>query len=105
MVYYRKKLSIFLFLAALFAVPFVGELIVSIRRPIFYDRTLIWITIPLLLLLAAGIMQLRFRLLIILAVGAIITNYLFSAGDYYRFYPERGLGHCGRQCCLFRQKG
>jgi hypothetical protein len=39
LVYYRKKLSIFLFLAALFAIPFLGELIVSIRRPIFFDRT------------------------------------------------------------------
>ena len=35
LVYFRKKLSIFLFLAALVAVPFLGELIVSIRRPIF----------------------------------------------------------------------
>ena len=68
-VYYRKKLSIFLLLLTLFAVPFLGELIVSIRRPIFYDRTLIWITIPLLLLLAAGIMQLRFRLLMIIGAG------------------------------------
>ena len=41
LVYYRKKLSIFLFLAALFAIPVLGELIVSIRRPIFIDRTLI----------------------------------------------------------------
>jgi mannosyltransferase len=87
-VYYHKKLSILLLLVTLFAVPFVGELIVSIRRPIFYDRTLIWITIPLLLLLAAGILQLRFRLLMILAVGAIMTNYLFSAGDYYRFFQK-----------------
>ncbi len=63
LVYYRKKLSIFLFLAALFAIPVLGELIVSIRRPIFMDRTLIWITIPLFLLLAAGIAQLRFRFL------------------------------------------
>ena len=87
-VYYRSKLSILLLLVTLFAVPFIGELLVSLLRPIFYDRTLIWITIPLLLLLAAGIMQLRFRLLIILAVGAIMTNYLFSAGDYYRFYQK-----------------
>jgi hypothetical protein len=39
--HYRKKISRFLFLAALFVIPFLGELIVSIRRPIFYDRTLI----------------------------------------------------------------
>ena len=85
LVYYRKRLSIFLFLATLFAVPFLGELVVSIYRPIFYGRTLIWITIPLFLLLAAGIVQLRFRLLMILVLGILATNYLFTTGDYYRF--------------------
>lgn len=87
-VYYRNKLSIFLFLATLFAVPVVGELIVSIHRPIFLPRTLIWVTIPLLLILAAGIAQLRYRLLVILAVGVIATNYLFATGDYYRFFQK-----------------
>jgi len=85
LVYYRKKLSILLFLAALFAIPVLGELIVSIRRPIFYDRTLIWITIPMFLVLAAGIAQLRFRLLMIVVLGILGTNYLFSNGDIYRF--------------------
>jgi hypothetical protein len=87
-VHFRKRISLFFFLAALFAVPFLGELIVSIRRPIFYDRTLIWITIPLFLLLAAGIAQLRFRLVMVLALGIIATNYLFTAGDYYRWYRK-----------------
>jgi mannosyltransferase len=86
--YYRKKMSQCLFLVALFAIPFLGELIVSIRRPIFLDRTLIWITIPLFLLLAAGIAQLRFRLLMIVVLGIFVTNNLFSAGDYYRFIPK-----------------
>lgn len=85
LLHYRKRISPFLFLAVLFAVPFLGELVVSIRRPIFWDRTLIWITIPLFLVLAAGIAQLRFRLLIILALGSLGTINLFSAGDYYRF--------------------
>jgi mannosyltransferase len=88
LVYFRKKPSIFFLLATLFAVPFLGELLVSIRRPIFFEHTLIWTTIPLLLLLAAGIAQLRFRLLMILVVGIIATNYLFAAGDYYRFYQK-----------------
>jgi len=88
LVYYRKKLSIFLFLAALFAIPFLGELIMSIRRPIFLDRTLIWITIPLFLVLAAGVAQLRFRFLIIGVVGILGTINLFSAGDYYRYFQK-----------------
>jgi len=88
LVYYRKKLSIFVLLAALFAIPFVGELIVSVRRPIFFDRTLIWITIPLFLLLAAGVAQLKFRLLMILVLGFLGTNYLFSAVDYFRYVQK-----------------
>ncbi|HSB66827.1 MAG TPA: glycosyltransferase family 39 protein [Anaerolineales bacterium] len=90
LVHYRKKLSRFLFLAVLFAVPILGELIVSIRRPIFLDRTLIWITIPLFLVLAAGVAQLRFRFLMIVVLGILGTNSLFSTGDYYRFWrtPE-----------------
>ena len=88
LVYYRKKLSMFFFLAALFAIPVLGELIVSLRRPIFYDRTLIWITIPMFLVLAAGIAQLRFRPLMIAVLGILGTNYLFSTGDYYRFWQK-----------------
>ncbi len=105
LVYYRKKLSIFLFLATLFAVPFLGELIVSIRRPIFYDRTLIWITIPLFLLLAAGIAQLRFRPLMILVLGILATNYLFSTGDYYRFYQKEDWSSAAGYVANFAEKG
>jgi hypothetical protein len=104
LVYYRKKLSIFLFLAALFAVPFLGELLVSIRRPIFYPRTLIWITIPLFLLLAAGIVQLRFRFLMIVVLGILGTNYLFSAGDYYRFVQKEDWSTAAGYVARFAEK-
>ncbi|MFN8382844.1 MAG: glycosyltransferase family 39 protein [Anaerolineales bacterium] len=88
LVYYRKKLSIFLFLTTLFAVPVLGELLVSMRRPIFLDKTLIWITIPLFLAFAAGISQLRVRLLMIAVLGILATNYLFSISDYYKFFQK-----------------
>jgi mannosyltransferase len=104
LVYYRKKLSIFLFLAALFAIPFLGELIVSIRRPIFIDRTLIWITIPLFLVLAAGIAQLRFRLLMIMVLGILGTNYLFSNGDIYRYAQKEDWSTAAGYVANFAQK-
>lgn len=85
---YRKEPSRWLLLVALFAIPFAGELLVSLRRPVFYDRTLIWITIPLFLLLAAGITQLRYRFLVILALGILGANNLFAAADYYRFMQK-----------------
>jgi hypothetical protein len=86
--YFRPKMAQFLFLAALFAVPFLGQLLVSLRQPIFSDRTLIWVTIPLFLVLAAGIAQLRFRFLIISVVGIVGALSLFSASDYYRFFQK-----------------
>jgi hypothetical protein len=39
----------------------------------------------LFLVLAAGITQLKFNFLVLAAVGVVITNSLFSAGDYYRY--------------------
>ena len=104
LVYYRKKLSIFLFLAALFAIPILGELIVSIRRPIFLDRTLIWITIPLFLLLAAGIAQFRFRFLMIVVLGILGANYLLSDGDYYRFVQKEDWSTAAGYVANFAQK-
>ena len=62
-VYLRRRLPVLVFLLVLLLTPFCGELLVSLRRPIFYDRTLIWTTIPLYLLLAFGLLQLRFKTL------------------------------------------
>ena len=104
LVYYRKKLSIFLFLAALFAVPFLGELLVSIHRPIFLGKTLIWITIPLFLLLAAGIAQLKFRLLMLVVLGILATNYLFSNGDFYRFVQKEDWSTAAGYVANFAEK-
>lgn len=91
-VHFRKKFSQFLWLAALFVIPFLGELIVSIWRPIFSGRTLIWTTIPLFLLLAAGITQLKFRPLLIVVLGSFVALNLFSIADYYRFYQKEDWG-------------
>ena len=84
--------------------PSLGELIVSVRRPIFFDRTLIWITIPLFLLLAAGIAQLRFRLLMIVVLGILITNYLFSAVDYFRVVQKEDWDTAAGYVANFAQK-
>jgi len=104
LVHYLKKTSQFLFLAALFAIPLLGELIVSIRRPIFLDRSLIWTTIPLFLVLVAGIAQLRFRFLIILVLGILATNNLFSTGDYYRFTQKEDWSNPAGFVAKFVQK-
>lgn len=105
MLYYRRKLSHFVFLAILFAIPFLGELLVSLRRPIFYDKTLIWLTIPLLLALAAGIAQLKYRFLILLALGILGTNNLFAAADYYRFTQKEDWSTPAGYVANFAQEG
>lgn len=104
LVYFRKKISQFLFLAALFATPFLGELIVSIWRPIFWDRPLIWITIPLFLVLAAGVAQLRFRLLVLLAVASLGAINLFSVSDYFRFYHKEDWNSAARSIAGYTEK-
>ena len=43
-------------LVILWLLPPIVELLVSLRRPIFYDRTLIWTTLPYYLLIAQGLM-------------------------------------------------
>lgn len=104
LVYYRRKISHFLFLTILFATPFLGELLISLRRPIFLDRTLIWATLPLFLLLAAGIVQLRFRLVILLVVGILGTINIFSASDYFRFYQKEDWSSPAGYVSLYSEK-
>jgi hypothetical protein len=77
-------------LLTLFLTPLVGELLVSLRRPIFYDRTLIWATIPLYVLLAAGIAGPR-RWSYILAVTAILVAANgVSLREYYGNFRKEG---------------
>ncbi len=104
LVYFRKKIAQFWFLAALFAIPFLGELMVSIWRPIFLDRTLIWTTIPLYLVLAAGIAQLRFRFLIIMVLGSLGVINLFSVGDYYSFFQKEDWNSAARDIAGYTEK-
>ncbi len=84
----RKRLPVLAFLLVLLLTPLCGELLVSLRRPIFYDRTLIWITIPLSLLLAFGIVQLRWRALVTLGLVLLCTVNLLSLQNYYETFKK-----------------
>jgi hypothetical protein len=105
LLHYRKRISQFLFLVVLFAVPFLGELIVSVWRPIFLDRTLIWTTVPLILVLAAGVAQLKNRFLMILVLGSLVTINFFSVSDYFRFYQKEDWNTAAREVAGFAEKG
>lgn len=51
---WRRQVAANWLLLAWWLIPPVVELVVSLRRPIFYDRTLIWTTLPMLILVARG---------------------------------------------------
>jgi hypothetical protein len=104
LVHFRKKISQFLFLAALFTVPILGELIVSIWRPIFLDRTLIWTTIPLFLILAAGVAQFKYRFLMIMVLGSLLSINLFSVSDYYKFFQKEDWNTAARDVAGYAEK-
>jgi uncharacterized membrane protein len=86
----RRMPALLALLLLLIVVPFAGELLVSLRRPIFYTRTLIWASIPFYLLLAAGLLQLRRRALIAAATLALALLNGASLIDYYRYYEPEG---------------
>ena len=73
---------------ALFLIPFGGELLVSLWRPIFYDRTLIWISLLLYILLGAGIAALRrWRLA---WLGALLVVFISGRALYeYHYHFEK----------------
>jgi hypothetical protein len=68
--------------------PVAGELLVSLRRPIFLDRTLIWASIPYYLLLAAGLLQLRRRPLLLAILSALMVINDSSLARYYASYQK-----------------
>ena len=77
-------------LVILLIVPIVGQRLVSLVRPIFCDRTLIWASIPLYLLLAAGIQQLRRWPFALTATLLALTVNGFSLREYYVRYEKEG---------------
>lgn len=79
----RGQTGVAVALVALVAVPVLGELAVSLRRPIFYSQTLAWTVVPFLVLVAAGLLQLRHRALVAAATGALLALNAVSLATYY----------------------
>jgi hypothetical protein len=85
---YRARVGHFWFLVLMFAAPFLGELMISMYRPIFADRTLIWTTIPLYVLIAAGISRLRYKPYLYTASLVLATLSWLSISNYYTYYEK-----------------
>jgi len=84
----RRRPAALALLVTLIVAPIAGELLISLRRPIFYDRTLIWVTVPLYLLLAFGICQLCHRSFVLAAVTIVVTINLVSVRQYYLHFRK-----------------
>jgi len=85
---FRRRPARIALLLVTFLTPFVGEWLVSMRRPIFYDRTLIWASIPLYLLLAAGMHQLRYWPYILAVALMVLTVNGLSLREYYVHFEK-----------------
>jgi len=86
----RRRPAVLALLLTLFLTPLVGELLLSLRRPLFYDQTLIWVTIPLYVLLAAGIAALRRRPYILALAAILVAANVVSLREYYVHYGKQG---------------
>jgi mannosyltransferase len=84
----RKRPATLSFLLVLWLTPLLGEWLVSLFRPILYDRTLIWTTIPLYVLLACGLRQLSYRPAIVAGVAMLCGVMLLSLGNYYQNFRK-----------------
>lgn len=68
----------YLFLLSLFLVPIVAMYLVSLSRPLFLSRVLIYSSAPFLLLVAAGVAGLRKWRIQLLVLGALVVLNLVS---------------------------
>ena len=72
-------------LLLLAALPPLVTLAVSLRRPIFYDRTLIWVMLPLGMGLAQGAWAVRSMAARLMLIGGVMT---LSGAGLYSYYAE-----------------
>ena len=55
-------------------------------------------------MLASGIAQLRFRFVMIVVLGVLVTNYMFADGDYFRFVQKEDWSTAAGYVANFAQK-
>ncbi len=84
----RRSPALLALLLVLWLTPFAGEWLVSLRRPIFYDRTLIWASLPLYTVAAFGIAALRRPWLRAMILVALLGIQSVSLHSYYNDFEK-----------------
>ncbi|MBD2345113.1 glycosyltransferase family 39 protein [Anabaena subtropica] len=86
--YWRHQpIKIILTLALSIGTLFLAFLI-SLWKPIFITRIFIWTTIPSFLIIAAGVLKLRKKSLISVALAILLTMQIYFTGSYYKQYKK-----------------
>lgn len=97
----RRQGALLTLLLTLFLFPIVAALLVSLRRPIFAEHTLLWVTLPYYLLVAVGVVHTSRRLAVsgrrwlaqggtaLLFVGLVGLNSL-ALLNYYQTFTKEG---------------
>ena len=84
----RRRPAQLVFLLIVLITPIAGEWLVSLHRPIFYDRTLIWASVPFYLILASGFLRLRLGRVKSLAIVALLALLTFNGLSLYQYYTN-----------------
>ena len=95
-VWQLRRSSALWLLGSLLVIPIAIALLVSLRRPIFFDRTLIWLTLPYYALIATGVRtacSVRRPLSLLIQTGLLFTILVLSGlslNGYYFWFEKEG---------------
>ncbi|BAY27345.1 hypothetical protein NIES2100_71680 [Calothrix sp. NIES-2100] len=59
--------------------------LISLWRPIFITRIFLWTTIPSFVLIAAGVLSFRKKLLIAISLATLLSIQMINTGQYYQY--------------------
>jgi hypothetical protein len=90
---WRRDPHVTWLLLAWWLLPPAIELLASLRRPIFYDRTLIWTTLPLFVLIARGMvlpthLRMRWNGWLLVTALPVLALLLVGVWHYFTDFPK-----------------
>ena len=93
--WWRRNPGWTVLLLVLVAAPIAGVLVISLVRPVFLARVLIWTTIPVYVALAAGALSSQHRPVRILVLFAVVGLNLWGLALYYTSFKKESWDEAG----------